>query len=229
MTQPILFRSLRSGRDRARWAIATIRQRWSDWSHIRWYTDTDDIRDIAWNKMKPEWLSIRVRETHWDYHIISYWWSNPHDNFWIGHPSESRKHATQKAHHTIEISARYGQYAYSAYYGNTGLNQLMRMRPKNAIIFISGTEITPELRLLAHHNDLIYLDIVHPWESTPNTDILFSWKIVNTKKYLQEYTNEKKSLKNTLKKIRASYISLSTTDDVADVLNTFFKKRYTHG
>jgi hypothetical protein len=72
------------------------------------------------------------------------------------------------------MSARFGQYTYSEYSGITGLDQLVRIQPKNAIIFISGIEITPELRLLAHHNDVIYLDIVHPWESDPTSDILFS-------------------------------------------------------
>jgi hypothetical protein len=72
------------------------------------------------------------------------------------------------------MSARFGQYTYSEYSGITGLDQLVKMKPKNALIFISGIEITPELRVLAHHNDVIYLDIVHPWESDPTSDILFS-------------------------------------------------------
>jgi uncharacterized protein (DUF58 family) len=39
-----------------------IRQRGSDWSHLRGYVDTDDIRDIAWNKLRSDGLSTRVRE-----------------------------------------------------------------------------------------------------------------------------------------------------------------------
>ena len=228
MTRPILFRSLRSGRDRSGSAVANIRQRGSDWSHLRPYTDTDDIRDITWGRVRPEWLSVRVRETRWDYPIISYWGSTSHDGFWTEHPSESREHAIARARHAIKESAKFGQYAYSEYSGYTGLDQLVMIQPKNTLIFVSNTPITDDLRLLAYHNDLIYIDFIHQFERDPSSELLFSWRVINTEKYLQEYNTEKVSLKNMLKKIHSSYISLSTTEDVTDVLNIFFKNRYTH-
>lgn len=229
MTRPILFRSLRSGRDRAGSAIATIRRRRSDWSHLRPYTDTDDIRDIAWGRVRPEWFSVRVRETRWDYPIISYWGSTPHDGFWVEHPSESRKHAIARAHHSIEQSAGFGQYAYSEYSGDTGLDQLIKIKPRNALIFVSNTDINDDIRLLAYHNDLIYLDFVHPFELDPHRNILFSWQVLDLKKYLQEYMQIQSTRKNTIKKIRASYIPILTTANIVDSLNPFFKKRYTNG
>ena len=229
MTRPILFRSLRSGRDRAGSAIATIRQRGSDWSHLRPYTDTDDIRDIAWGRVKPEWLSVRVRETQWDYPIISYWGSTPHDGFWVEHPNESRGHAIARARHSIEQSAGFGQYAYSEYSGDTGLDQLIKMKPRNALIFISNTPITDDIRLLSYHNDLIYLDFVHPFELDPHRHILFSWQVLDRKKYLDEYMEIQSAQKNTIKNIRASYIPILTTANIVGSLNPFFKKRYTHG
>jgi uncharacterized protein (DUF58 family) len=72
MTRPILFRSHISGCIRSGSSILQILQRGSDWSHIRPYSNTDDIRDIAWNKMTPDGLSVRVRETQGDYHIVWY-------------------------------------------------------------------------------------------------------------------------------------------------------------
>jgi hypothetical protein len=57
-----------------------MRSRGSDWSHLRAYTDTDDIRDIAWQKLRPEGLSLRVRESQGDYHIISCLQSTPYDD-----------------------------------------------------------------------------------------------------------------------------------------------------
>ena len=229
MTRPILFRSLRSGRDRPGSSVATIRQRGSDWSHLRPYTDIEDIRDIAWGRVRPEWLSVRVRETRWDYPIISYWGSTSHDGFWTEHPSESKEHAIARARHEIEHSARFGQYAYSEYSGDTGLDQLVMMQPKNTLIFVSNTPITDDLRLLAYHNDLIYLDFVHSFEIDPHRAILFSWQVLDIHRYTQEYIQIQNIRKKTIKKIRASYISLLTTANIGDSLNAFFKKRYTHG
>ena len=229
MTRPILFRSLKSGRDRAGSAIATIRQRGSDWSHLRPYTDTDDIRDIAWGRVRPEWLSVRVRETRWDYPIISYWGSSSHDGFWTEHPRESREYTIVRARHIIRESARFGQYTYSEYSGDTGLDQIVMMQPRNALIFVSNTPITEDLRLLAYHNDLICLDFIHPFEIDPNQNTLFSWKVLDIDEYIHEYSQIQSIRKNTIKKIRASHLPILTTANIADSLNIFFKKRYTHG
>ena len=89
-------------------------------------------------------------------------------------PSESREHAIARARHEIERSARFGQYVYTEYSGATGLDQLIMMQPKNNLIFISNTPITDDLRLLAYHNDLIYLDFIHPFEIDPHRNMLFS-------------------------------------------------------
>jgi hypothetical protein len=105
----------------------------------------------------------------------------------------------------------------------------MKMKPRNALIFISNTAITPEMRLLAYHNDLIYLDLIHPWESDPTSNILFAGGILDTAAYSRDYDLEQLGKKNTLKQIKASYIPLITTADITNTLNTFFKKRYTHG
>ena len=72
---------------------------------------------------------------------------------------------------TIETSAQFAGYRYSEYRDLAGL---ARAKPKNAIILISGQEATLDMRLLAYHNDLIYIDITHPWEGDPTSDILFS-------------------------------------------------------
>lgn len=74
----------------------------------------------------------------------------------------------------IKMSAKYGQYPYREYSGDTGLTQLIQMKPENAIIFICGYDISDEIKLLAYHNDIIYLDLTHPFESNPNESVLFS-------------------------------------------------------
>jgi hypothetical protein len=226
MSTQILFRSIKSGQKKVGTARNTVRVRWSDWSYLRPYTDTDDIRDIAWGRMRPEWLSVRERADHGDYHILSYLWHTPYDDFYIDSPGESRTSAIQKSQTIIEMSARFAGYQYDEY---TRFDHLIKMKPKNTLIFISGDILPSDIWLLAYHNDLIYLDFIHPFEIYPRTDIMFSWQVIKDKKYIQEYQKIQDIKKNTIKKMQASYISLLTTADVSDVLNTFFKKRYTNG
>ncbi len=225
MTQPILFRSHVSGSIRSGTSIMQILGRGSDWSHIRAYWDTDDIRDIAWNKMRPDWLSVRVRETQGDYHIASYIASTLYDDFHSGSPKDSRSSTIKKIRASIQSSAQFAGCQYSEY---LWLDELTRSQPKNTLIFISGIAITQDISRIAYHNDLIYLDITHPWETSPTWDILFSGQVISTSKYLKEYNADKASLKKNLKKIRASYIPISTTDNIIDTINIFFKNRYTH-
>lgn len=71
-------------------------------------------------------------------------------------------------------SAHFGQYSYREYSGATGLKKILQTKPQNALIFVCNIDITDDIKMLAYHNDLIYLDITHPFESNPSTDILFS-------------------------------------------------------
>ncbi|MBC7503429.1 hypothetical protein H7169_00460 [Candidatus Gracilibacteria bacterium] len=229
MSTRILFRSLKSGQDRSGSSESTIRQRGYDWSHLRTYDNSDDIRDIAWGRTTPDGLSVRVRESHGDYPIISYWGSTVYDEFYYENPSESKRATIARAQLNISTSARSGQYQYREYTGDDGLENLVKTKPRNALIFISNTDITEDIRILAYHNDVIYLDLIHPWESDPTNDILFAGGILDIDSYTREYALAQQGKKNTLKRIRASYIPLITTADINNILNTFFKKRYSHG
>ena len=90
-------------------------------------------------------------------------------------------------------------------------------------------EITDEIKMLAYHNDLIYLSISHPFESNPTTDILFAWQIIDPRNYQEAYSKYIDSEKSAIKKIKGNHISLSTTDNISTTLNLFFKKRYKNG
>lgn len=229
MTRPILFRSHVSPRSRSGTSDTRVRSRGSDWSHLRAYTDTDDTRDISWKKVWPTGLSTRVRETPGEYEIITYSGTTPYDDFFVKNLSESPGYAKEKCRALIEMSARYNQYDYQHYAGSLGLDRLIRSQPRNTLICISGITITPEIQLLAYHNDLIYLDFVHPWEMDPSSDIMFSWWVLDIQKYLYGYMSAKKLMEDSIKQIQASYILLKTTDDLSMSLNTFFKNRYHHG
>lgn len=92
-----------------------ISQRGHDWSHLRSYIDTDDIRDIAWNKMSPVGLSVRVRETQGDYQIISYAGETPYDGFYLDSFRESRAYRIEQSEYCIQKSAQFAGYQYNKY------------------------------------------------------------------------------------------------------------------
>lgn len=228
MSSPILFRSLKSGRDRAGYAHSIIRTRGSSWSHLRPYTDTDDIRDIAWAKVRPDGLSVRERESYGDFEIISYWSQSSYDDFIVSESRDSKKYAIQKARHILKMSAKFGEYSYREFFGESGLQELKRIQPVNTLIFVCNTNADNSLKSLAFHNDLIYLDLFHPFELNPDSSQLFSGQIVNIKSYKKAYQLSQDTRKALIKKIHGSYITLSTLDNIDDILNTFFKKRYRH-
>jgi hypothetical protein len=189
----------------------------------------DDTRDISWKKIWVQGFATKIRETSSEYSIITYSGTTPYDDFFVNHLSESPGYAKENCRALIEMSARYNQYDYQHYAGPSGLDRLIRSQPRNTLMCISGITITPEIRLLAHHNDLIYLDFVHPFEIDPQWDIMFSWGVLDIKKYLYEYNSAKNILKDTIKQLWGSYILVQTNTDFSQVLNTFFKNRYHHG
>lgn len=228
MSSPILFRSLKSGKDRAGSAHSIIRWRGTSWSHIRSYTDKDNTRDIVWTKIRPDGLSVREREDNGDFEIITYWMYSSYDEFYAINPTDSKKYAIQKARHILKMSAKFWQYSYREFFGESGLQELRKNQPMNTLIFICNAQVDESLKSLAFHNDLIYLDIFHPFEINPDSSYLFLWQIINLKSYKKSYQTFQNSKKSLLKKIHGSYIALSTLDKIDEVLNSFFKKRYHH-
>jgi hypothetical protein len=91
---------------------------------------------------------VRERENNGDFEIITYWGSTQYDEFYLENPDESRKTAIQKARHTIRTSAQFGQYSYREYIGDSGLEALINMKPKNALIFLCNIEINDIVEVL---------------------------------------------------------------------------------
>ncbi|MBX9809336.1 hypothetical protein K2X92_03045 [Candidatus Gracilibacteria bacterium] len=228
MSSQILFRSKKTSKDTFGNSQTYIKQRGSSWSHLRLYNNMDDIRDIAWNKIKPEGISVRVRENNGDFNIISYWGETDYDEFFIHNPNISRKNTIQKYRTLLSKNAKLGGHTYHEYVGTKGLGNIIQKQPKNNLIFICNLgEITDEIKLLAFHNDVIYLDLYHPFEKNPNDNILFSGQIVHLEKYRKAYQEYIDNLKKRIHQIHGSYVSISTEDDLVKILNIFFKKRYT--
>ena len=129
---------------------------------------------------------------------------------------------------SIARSARIGQYTYRDL-SEGDISSMSHMQPMNALIFICNTEIDDQIRLLAYHNDLIYLDLYHPYERDPDTDLLFFGKAIDRISYQVTYNKQQELRKKTITQAGWSYLQISTQDDIVTLLNIFFKKRYTHG
>lgn len=229
MASPILFRSLQSGYDRSWSSLTHIKQRGYSWSHLRQYSDKDDIRDIVWKKIKPDGLSVRSRENEWDFKIIFYYWITPYDDFFEDTKNNSKANTIKNIRESISISAKFWWHPYQEFFWENKIKELQNTKPRNNLIFICNIDPLNIPASLAFHNDLIYLDIVNNFEEDPNTSLLFSWKIVDIKAYKNAYTEYKNTQKNHIKKIRGSYLRIMTKDNISNILNIFFKKRYSHG
>ena len=229
MASSIQFRSHLTGRDRSDDVTGYTKQRGSSWSHLRKYQSSDDIRDIAWKKVTPEWIFIREREDRSNLNIIFYDESSSYDDFFIYDPSESKKYYKELLRKKIQESALQWKHSYREYSGENALKNLIHEKLSDHLIFICNREITPEIERLAFHNDLIYIDLYNPYEANPDIDLMFSGKLLNVKKYLEEYQKQKNALKKKVVKMWASFLAISTKDDIIRSFNTFFKNRFTNG
>lgn len=130
---------------------------------------------------------------------------------------------------TIASSARYGGYSYQEYSGKEGIKKILQLRPTNTLILINNPIDREGLGSLAFHNDLVYIDSYHPFEQDPSSAILFSGQTLDIASYKAEYELHISSLQKYIRTIHASYIRMSTEEDIVRVMNLFFKKRYTNG
>lgn len=222
MSSPIIFRSLKAGTDRAGTSIRQTHQRGTSWSHLRAHTESDDVRDIAWHKIRPDSLYVREREDHGDFEIIWCSESTPYDTFSTSEHPISKWELVKNTHMSICESARHGWYNYREY---KSLEKLIKFKPRNALIFLSGMDTSADIQRVAFYNDVIFLDTIHPFEESPSKDILFFWKILS-KSYEEAYKRSQDEKKKRVKRLRISYISLYTHESIDKKLNYFFKNRF---
>jgi hypothetical protein len=94
-----------------------------------------------------------------------------------------------------------------------------------------GSYIDPNsidlLRSLTHHNELIYLHIEHPYETSPNREIGFIGRIVGSAtQYRDEYEQMIEREGRNLESIGAHHLRIGTTEILDTRLNYFFKYQY---
>lgn len=227
MSNQIIFRSKTASKNTIGNSHKNIRQRGSDWSHLREYNPLDDIRDIAWNKIKPEWISVRERQNSWDFDIISYWWETIYDNFHIGDATIAKSNAIKQFNLILKKNAQFWWHQYQDFFGKNGINTLIKQQPKNALIFIWNYEnIDQNIKLLAFHNDLIFIDLRHPFELDPSNEYMFSWKVIDIISYKKFFEKQRQEMKKNIQKINAAYLLIRSNQDITETLNNFFKRRY---
>lgn len=227
MSNQIIFRSKTASKHTIGNSNKHIRQRGSDWSHLRQYNPLDDIRDIAWSKIRPEWISVRERQNSWDFDIISYWGETEYDNFHIWDEAISKWNISKEFNKILKKNAQFWWHQYRDFFGETGLKNLIKQQPKNKLIFIWNYEnIDENIKLLAFHNDLIFIDLRHPFEIDPTDDYLFSGKIIDVISYKKFFEAYRENTRKNIHKISASYLLVKSNQDITETLNHFFKRRY---
>ncbi len=227
----IIFRSLRATHTRTGNSGQTIRAHWSDWSHLRWYTDTDDARDIVWGKSTDTTHTyIKERQDTGNFHIIFAQESQEWDDFSSPTFPVSRHEFQEQNKKIIKYNAYIGGHSYGEY---TDIEKLVWEKPRNHLILVfSGTlqrEDIEHLWMIARHNDLVFFHVFHPYEIHPEEEILFLWKTINQGKYKLSFEESRKNIEKYIYRIEWSYVQLNTTENIEERLNYFFKNRFKHG
>ena len=214
-----------------------LKWRGSEYDIIRPATPYDDARDIAWKQStKTELPYVKSRE---DTIKLSIQIIGIEDSGWEF--SLEQNDTKKDFYRKLDISCK----ATSIYHGHTYESKLikkstlqeigddMRKRKiqKRVSIFVcSSLDISTYEKLypLAHHNDIIIIHLLHPYESDPTnyTDYLFGSRCVDATDYLREMKQKKEVLKKYLSQKNISYISALSIDDPVNLLNYFFKNRY---
>jgi hypothetical protein len=94
-----------------------------------------------------------------------------------------------------------------------------------------GSYIDPDsiylLKSLTHHNELIYLHIEHPYETSPNREIGFIGRIIGSaNQYRDEYEQMIGRERRNLESIGVHHLRIMTTEIFDTRLNYFFKYQY---
>ena len=81
-----------------------------------------------------------------------------------------------------------------------GKKYLEKKKPKNTLVCIVDEHYEGLYKKLSYHNDVVFIDITHPFERDADTDILFFSKILRKEKYKKAFAESKKELKENVKK-----------------------------
>lgn len=224
MSSPILFRSKKVWSSRTGQSVSPIQARGTSWSHLRSHNEADDVRDIAWHKIRPESLYVRSREDRGEFSVVWYYTKNIYDAFKTQEFPTSKGEYKERLSEVFRSSCAQENITYQEY-SNLPIHTFIRLHPRNMLIIVSDSIVDKKLQELAHHNDVIYLDILHPFEIYPTPQILFLWKTVS-QKYARTFEKSIENKKKLLRRMHIAYIPIYTNEKANIKLNDFFKNRF---
>jgi hypothetical protein len=212
-------------------SVQMIRTHGSDWWNLRWYDDADDSRDIVWQKSTDTLhTAVKDRVDGGGFSILSLWLENTWDDFATREYPISRTLFYEKSQYLLALHAHRWGHSFGAY---THLENIEKIQPRNHMILLFSSSldltISPLMRQLAKHNDLIWIHVFHPIELSPSEDILFFSRVLNPSSYSNSFSSYKKSIETTIRNIGWSYLSMTTQDVLEQRLNYFFTHRFRHG
>ncbi len=223
----IQFRSTKAKTQSIGTANQSVKNHGIWWSHIREYHEWDDSRDIAWNRTSERHIYTREREENGNFDILLYIRDiHAGDAFFTETHPLSKEVTIKKLEAVLRESAKKWRHTFSIYSWEMGKKYLEKKKPKNTLICIVDENYEGLYKKLSYHNDVLFIDILHPFEENPSSDVLFFSKILRKEKYKKAFTESKKKLKENVKKIWWEYISLYTHESIQKRLNYFFKNRF---
>ncbi len=235
----IVFRSKTLDHTRTWSSVKNIRRSGTDWSHLRLY-ENDDIRDIAWSRSTTDKIYVRDRSDQWWIDIIAIFIGWAWEEFFIDDVRESKKYFLENSKNIIFTSAKKWNYHLRCFSGNdleAIWGSLLKSNTKWSLILIfrsfNGDINTPySIQKTAAMNDVILMDIYHPFELHPSGYHMIRWKSMWAI-WTLEYQEQRSKISTMHKKEcilkDMTYLEVETSENIENFLNYFFKRRYTHG
>lgn len=228
-TMTVRFRSLRAKHIHHGDSLQFVRLSGNDWNTIKPYSDSDDARSIVWRKSTTQ-ENIYSKEyqdnSGFSIRLIIGWalW----DEFYCERFPISRSRYYTMLQSVIEQSARFWWHQYI----QVDPQELSKTKPKNSLVIIAGntldTSLYRQIKVIAPHNDILFLHVFHPVEITGPSDMLFYGKTLDIS-YQQEQEQEQRRIQILITRIWGSYLKIGTDEDIEHSLNYFFSTRFQHG
>lgn len=221
----VLFRS-RKIRTYTTWGASWIKKRWrgTDVLDIWPYSPWDDIRDISWiHTAKHNTIEKKIREEESNFEVILVDLIGEERNFTIDtNPSVSEYRNT-----LIEIlqsSARQYHFPYRQL-RNTKELQIIKNSMVIVLYWLRDTLSQELIWWLAHSNDIVPIELVHPYELNPTRWPILEWYWVDIHSYRESVERVHDSHKKLFAKHWVQWIILQTDMPLVLTLNQYFKNR----
>jgi len=167
----------------------------------------------------------KVRNDEETLQIYIYTSITPDSSFFTQrHPTDVYTYS-QRITETIRVSAK-------KYHHRVWDAKVWKTIPENSLIFFiyhrwENLDLQ-HLKNLSIFNDIICIQLCHPYEESPYNDYIIEGTGVDVIGYKKLWQEQQKKIKKELQHAHCSYLSINTNEDMISKLNIFFKNRYTH-